>query len=865
VRELPTGTVTFLFTDIEGSTRLLHELGDAYADALAGHRRALREAFAAHDGLEVDTQGDAFFVAFARAGDALAAAREGQEALGDGPIRVRMGLHTGEPLVTEEGYVGLDVHRAARIAAVGHGGQVLVSQATRELVSVHLRELGKHRLKDFAEPVALFQLGEGSFPPLRTISNTNLPHPASSFVGREREIDELLDRLRNGVRLLTLTGPGGSGKTRLAIEAAEELVPEFKAGVFWVGLAPVRDPSLALDTIGQTLGAKNGLAEHVGERELLLLLDNFEQVIDVAPELASLVERCPNLRLLVTSRELLRVRGEIEYAVEPLAEREAVELFRARAVTAPDEAVDDLCRALDNLPLALELAAARTSVLSPRQILERVSERLDLLKGGRDADPRQLTLRATIDWSYELLSHDEQRLFARLAVFSRGCTLEAAEHVADADVDTLQGLVDKSLLRHTDERFWMLETIREAAAERLRDSDELAEIASRHARHYQAVAAQAEPGLQGPRQSEELTRLEADLDNLRRAIRWSLDTGDVDQALAIVVSLERFWSSQGRAGEAIALVEAALERGGDSIDPELRARALWVAGFHCHRRQETERAVRFYLEALPLLQSVGRDEETVQCLSELAVVRQKSGLETEATELAEQALAVARRLDDPRSLSAAWYCLAILADERGDYARAVAFHEKCAALRREIGDLGATASSVYNLGLAARALGEAERSERAFAEALDVASGAGHTVIHGASALNLGYMLLARGDLDRARSLLQQGLEAFRAVGDPTWTAEALNLAAAIGAASGDDQSAALLWGTVDALLESAGTSLDEIDAEARDNVEPGVRSRMGDDQFKAAVREGRRLPVEQALRLAMTTVGSGDTLPPAA
>src|SRR6266508_4557761 len=398
-RELPSGTVTFLFTDIEGSTKLLNQLGpQTYADALREHRRVVRKAFARHGGVEVDTQGDAFFVAFPTAPGALEAAREAQEALAQGPIRVRMGLHTGTPHLAEEGYVGQDVHEGARIAAAGHGGQVLLSKETCDLVDAPVTDLGEHRLKDFEQPVWIFQLGAERFPPLKTISNTNLPRPASSFVGRDKEVEEVAALLQGGARLLTLTGPGGSGKTRLAIEAAGELVPKFKAGVFWVGLAPLRDPALVVETIAQTLGAQDGLAEHIGERELLLLLDNLEHVVDTAPELASLVETCPNLRLLVTSRELLRVRAEVEYPVLPLAEPEAVELFCARARAGPDETVHELCRALDDLPLALELAAARASVLSPKQILERLAQRLDVLKGGRDADPRQQTLRATIEW-----------------------------------------------------------------------------------------------------------------------------------------------------------------------------------------------------------------------------------------------------------------------------------------------------------------------------------------------------------------------------------------------------------------------------------------------------------------------------------
>jgi Adenylate and Guanylate cyclase catalytic domain/NB-ARC domain len=392
--ELPSGTVTFLFTDVEGSTRLLDEIGEArYSEALAEHRRVLRGAFEESGGVEVDTQGDSFFVAFSTADGALEGASRAQNGLA---IPVRIGIHTGTPLLTDEGYVGSDVHMAARIANAGHGGQVLLSQATRELVDAQVSDLGEHRLKDFVEPISLFQLGSEPFPPLRTISNTNLPRPASSFIGREREVEEVTLLLKDGARLLTLTGAGGSGKTRLALEAAAELVPEFKAGVFWVGLAPLRDPALVVDTIAQTLGAKDDLHAHIGERELLLLLDNLEQVVEAAGELAQLVESCRNLRLLITSRERLRVRGEVELAVAPLDEPEAVELFCDRAQLEPDETIAELCQRLDNLPLAVELAAARASVLSPAEILDRLSTRLDLLKGGRDAEGRQQTLRAAI-------------------------------------------------------------------------------------------------------------------------------------------------------------------------------------------------------------------------------------------------------------------------------------------------------------------------------------------------------------------------------------------------------------------------------------------------------------------------------------
>ena len=414
--DLPTGTVTFLFTDVEGSTSLLRELGaEAYADALAEHRRVVREACAAKGGVEVDTQGDAFFVAFPSAPGAAAAAQAITDALAPGPISLRIGLHTGTPLVTDEGYVGDDVHFAARVAASGHGGQVLLSKSARELVDgLSVTDLGEHRLKDIEGAVSIYQLGDKTFPPLKTISNTNLPRPASSFIGREREREEVVRELRDGARLLTLTGPGGSGKTRLALEAAAELVPAYKAGVFWVGLAALREPSLVTETIAQTLGARDGLAGHIGDREMLLLLDNLEQVIEAAPELSGLVQSCPNLALLVTSRELLRVQGEVEYAVPPLASSEAVSLFCERSRLEATDEIAELCSRLDDLPLAVELAAARTKALSP------ASDPRASLPATRPAERRQRRRRPTAD------AAGDHRVELRPPVGGRAASLPSA-------------------------------------------------------------------------------------------------------------------------------------------------------------------------------------------------------------------------------------------------------------------------------------------------------------------------------------------------------------------------------------------------------------------------------------------------------
>jgi predicted ATPase len=526
--ELPSGTVTFLFADVEGSTRLLREFGaKRYAELLAEHRRVVRDACVRHRGVEVDVQGDAVFVAFATAPGALAAARELTEALAVGPIRVRVGVHTGTPLLTEEGYVGADVHRAARITAAAHGGQVLVSESTAALVGEPLRPLGEHRLRDLLEPLPLFQLGEGDFPAPASLGTTNLPVQPTPFVGRERELEEALALLRDPhVHLLTLTGPGGSGKTRLALQVAAEAAADYPDGVFWVSLQALRDPEQVAPTIAQAVGARHELALHMAGKRALLLLDNFEQVVDAAQRIGDLCARLPNLTLLVTSREPLHLAAEREYPVPPLREREAVTLFgeRARAVK-PDFADDDvtleICRRLDCLPLALELAAARAKTLSTEDLLRRLDRRLPLLTGGpRDAPERQRTLRATISWSYELLTPDAERLFAGLAVFAGGCTLEAAEEVCQTDVDSIAELVDKSLLRREGQRYFMLETIGEFARERLVESGDLEELRRRHAEYYLQLARSVGDLIRSPQAAALLDRLERDHDNLRAALAW---------------------------------------------------------------------------------------------------------------------------------------------------------------------------------------------------------------------------------------------------------------------------------------------------------------------------------------------------------
>jgi predicted ATPase len=688
-RELPAGTVTFLFTDIEGSTRLLHELGDDYAEVLSAHRRALRECFARHEGVEVDTQGDAFFVAFARASAALAAASDGQQALADGPIRVRMGLHTGEPVVTEEGYVGLDVHRAARIAAVGHGGQVLVSQSTCELLGLDgLRDLGEHRLKDLTSPEHIYQLGDGDFPPLKSLNQSNLPVQPTPFVGREKELGEVMVLLRRPeTRLLSLTGAGGSGKTRLAVQAAAEVVDEHEHGVWWVPLQAVRDPERVVGAIASVVGAGGDLAEHVGAKRMLLVLDNFEQVTAAAPALGELLAACPNLRLLVTSRELLRLAAEREYPVPPLVEQESVGFFlaRARAVRPGfevDENVLPICRRVDHLPLALELAAARVKALSTAQILERLDRSLPLLTGGsRDAPERQQTLSAAIAWSYDLLSPNEQRLFRRLAVFSGGCTLEAAEQAVGADLDTLQSLVEKSLLRFQEERYSMLQTIREFALHELEESGEAEDVRRAHADFFLAFGEEANVSAEGD-YGRRYDLIPPDQDNFRAVLDWALATGEIELGLRLASMLENFWVIADPF-EGMRRFESLLARAAD-VDPVVRARALRCYGGCNHVVGRFEESQRASEESLALFRAAGDDEGVAVVLHRLAVVALPLGETERARELLTESAELSRRIGSRRSEAEVIGTLGHIAESEGNMERALELYAESGRLALEV-------------------------------------------------------------------------------------------------------------------------------------------------------------------------------------
>jgi predicted ATPase/class 3 adenylate cyclase len=596
-------TVTLLFSDIEGSTRLLQRTGDAYAGLLSEHRRLLGEAFERHGATHADAEGDGFFVVFPSATEAAAAAAEGQRALAGHPwpaaseVRVRIGIHSGEPRLVDGGWVGLDVHHAARVMAAGHGGQVLVSEATRTLLDqrFELRDLGEHRLKDIAASERIYQLVvdglPSDFPPLSTLGNrpTNLPASPNPFIGRARELEELGALLaREDVRLLTLTGPGGTGKTRLAYQLARSAIDDFANGAFLVRLAPVRDWELVAPTIAQTIGLREragesahaALMEYLHDRHMLLVLDNLEQVVDVAPVLAEVLASAPGLKIVATSRTPLRLTLERAYAVSPLDLDESARLFaeRARAAGAEDfeltdenrGAVAEICARLEGLPLAIELAAPRVRTLTPAALLRRLDRRLALLTGGpQDLDERQRTLRGTIEWSYDLLTPGEQTLFTRLGIFVGGGRLDAAEAVcgAEATLDALESLVEKSLLRQRadsdgEPRFWMLETIREFALERLESSSEAESLRQSHAGWFAELAECLDIESRTGDQPAAIARLVDDYANLRAAMGLARDTRDGELLLRLSTALWPFWSTRGYVGEGQRALEDAIELSG---------------------------------------------------------------------------------------------------------------------------------------------------------------------------------------------------------------------------------------------------------------------------------------------------------------
>jgi predicted ATPase/class 3 adenylate cyclase len=831
----PSGTVTFLFTDIEGSTRLLGELGTSrYSEALDAHCRLLRAAFERHDGYEVNYEGDAFVIAFQNAHDAVAAAAEGQRALAEHAwpegheLRVRMGLHTGEPELAPPKYVGIDVHRAARIAAAGHGGQILLSQSTRDLVQGDdLRDLGEYRLKDLAAPERIWQLGEADFPPLKSLYQTNLPVPATPFVGRERELAEATDLLQDGVRLLTLSGPGGTGKTRLAMQAAAAAADGYPDGAWWVSLAPLNDATLVLTTASEVLGAKNDLAAEIADKRLLLVLDNFEHVIDAAPEISNLLAACPHLTVLVTSRERLQVTAEHEYAVPAMAPQDALALFSARAgalgVEVSGGDANDLCERLDNLPLALELAAARTKLFTPGQLLERLGQRLDLFKGGRDADPRQRTLRATIEWSYDLLTPEEQQLFARLSVFAGGCTYEAAEAICEADEDTLQSLLDKSLLRRrdaalgNDSRYWMLQTIREFAVERLNELQEREEATRlRHAEYFAAfVTSLLTDGRASSHTQSAFAELDREYDNVRWALAATVHFEWAELLLQMTHLLYRFWDLRGYFEEGRRWCEAALTIA--PADDPRRAKCLHAVGIFAALQGDPACARERIVEYLRFSRALGDDRDIARALNALGWLTRREGDLEEAREAYTQSADLARASGDPETAALAMGNLADLELYTGRFSVAAALAAECLSLAEERDDQLGMSIALGNFAVAAVCEGRVSEA------------------------------------LDAARRLIEISV----AIGWREGVAFGLEVSAAA-CAREEPSHAATLLGAAARIRMELGVELERFEQEMHDRIVSELCELLGEDPYSDASRAGETLAEADAIELVVGRRNTG-------
>jgi len=779
MRDLLTGTVTFLFTDIEGSTRLVQRLGDRYRQVAEGHGGILREAIASGGGTEVHTEGDAFLAVFPTPTGALAASVQAQRALAahrwpEGhPVRVRMGLHTGEAVLGGDDYIGLDVHLAARIAAAGHGGQVLLSETTRALVAhtlphgVSLRDLGRHRLKDIEHAEHLYDLVidglPAEFPAIRTFDArpTNLPPQRTSFIGRRREAAEVAGLLAK-TRLLTLTGPGGTGKSRLALKVAADHRDRFSDGAFFADLSPIVDPALVPSVIAQVLVVREEigrtiletLADHLRDRHVLLVLDNCEQVIEAGTAIARLTDAAPGLRVLATSRAPFHISAEREYPLPPLAvpdpdhaadleavmRSEAVALFTERAsairpgfrISHHNAAVvAQIVARLDGLPLAIELAASRLKVLSPEVLLERLDQRLSLLTGGaRDLPERQRTLRRTMEWSHDLLQAEERRLFARLATFAGGWSLETAEAVCGpglglAIVDGLGALVDHSMVRSmqagdAEPRFTMLETIRELAVERLALSGEEDELRRRHAEYFRNMAEEAERDLTREERVVWLDRLEGEHDNLRAALDRDERAGDAETGLRTAAAIWRFWLQRGHLSEGRAWLGRLLAMPGARTRNPVRARALSALGGISYWQNDYAPMRAAYDEAVHIAREVGEPKLLASALLDLSYIPYVEQQPTRAEPILREGLASAAKAGD-RVLTAEFRSnIAFLEFERGSPTDAIDMHRTAIEILREEGETWKLGNQLGGLAMITRMIGDLEVATGQLRQALEI-------------------------------------------------------------------------------------------------------------------------------------------------
>ena len=908
-------TLTFLFTDIEGSTAMLQRLGGSYAGALADHHRIIRSCLAAHGGREIDTQGDAFFAVFRAPSACVAAAVDMQRALLGHPwpdgqaVRVRMGIHCGEAEQTAVGVVGIEVHRAARIAAVAHGGQIVVSDAAAVLVrdalpaGAALRDLGLHRLKDLTRPEQIFQLDAdglpGAFPPLASLDNpklrNNLPAQVSSFIGRDGEL-AAVRRLIGTSRLVTLTGSGGAGKTRLGLQAAAGLLDGSGDGVWFVDLAPLHDADLVAATVASVLGIHPNpgqpltgtLVEAVGQRSLLVLLDNCEHVVDACAKLAdALLRSCPNLALLATSREPLGVDGERVHrvpsmdtpaegdGVDEIRSSEAVRLLTDRAEhhgvrlawdRPTAEVAGRICRRLDGIPLAIELGAARLRVMSVAELDARLDQRFAILTGGSRAGlPRQQTLLAMVDWSWELLTAAERHVLASLSVFAGGFDPAAAEAVAggaivlEAEVlGRLGALVDKNLVQFDDTgtgpvRYRLLETVRQYATRKLEGHDRSAadEARAAHRDHYLALAEAAAPQLASRDQAEWLDRLDVELDNLRAAIGFSIGRADAASGIRLVSSLRTFWKTRGHAAEAVDALRGLLGLPAAAGATLLRAQALAAAAYLLEQTGGYVGAIRYCAEALPIARSAGEDYLVADLLAVHAFVLVRQGQQTAALPLIAEGLGVAQRLGDPHLVARLLSARSFAVDVKGDHDGAAADAAESLRLFRQAGDRREVGTMLGNLAYSEMSLGDLESARRHLNESLDIARELddAYGVVY--ETFNLGLAEYLSGASAAAELLFAESFDLARRMRMQAGLAYALIGLAMVGSAA-DAARSARLHGAADAALTALGETVDSLEARLRDAHREQLHAAIGREAFDAGYAAGRALAPDEVISLAL-------------
>lgn len=878
------GALTLLFSDMEGSTRLLDRLGARYEGLLREHHRLMREAIAACGGREVDTAGDSFFVVFEGAADAVECARRAQLGMARGewpdgqPPRVRIGIHTGAPTLSDGNFVGMDVHRAARVMAVAYGGQVLLTEEVRRSLPrvPSLRDLGFHRLKDLPHPEHLFQLIDeglaGEFPELRSLNRSNLPVPSGPIVGRRGETAAALELLaRPDVRLVTLLGPGGSGKTRLALEIAADAITRYRDGVWLVLLASIRDGSLQGGEIARVLDIEPAAGERVeqtlvsvlAERELLLVLDNAEHLPQTGALVAELLAGAPTLKVLCTSREPLRIRAEQRMEVGPLQPEDASELFlvRARAVrpdlSLDDEdraAIDQICARLDGLPLALELAAARVAMFKPAALEARLAERLSLPAAIRDLPERQQTLRATIDWSYRLLTAEERGVFDSLAPFIGGVRLDAAESIWGADaLDLVLSLAEKNLLRRREDRdgetrFWMLETVREFASQRCAEDATADASADRHAEYYRELAATAAPFLTTSDQARWLDRLDDEQANLRAAMDRYMRVAPA-QALAMAASLIWFWETRGYMHESLGRLSAVLESTqGEGND---RAVALFGAGRMAAHIGDPAAAERSLTESAQIARAVGNTRFAALALSNLVWAYQLLGDEKRGGAAAEAAAELARSSGDDWLLSTVLNNEGDMFASRGEFDRARPLFEESLAIRRVIGDPRLLAISAANLAPLLLGAGDLDAAEALLAEGLGHAEAIAHGPLIMSLLSTIAVAALQRTDLAGAQECLTAASEAVSPDIDAESAAQFLSATAALAATRTDPLTAATLWAATDVALRDVARVEVPAAAALRAELLPRARATAA-DRWDHAWKNGAQLTLDAALRYAV-------------